>query len=231
MRSAYESRGARFATRPRLLARIAIDRTGLLKRTDIRSRLTPSSMAFLRASSCSRVHTSRKGGRCIVIGAYRRIRKLRSPPLRPPSRETVEAGSDVDLSPLTKRLRRYWICSEVSPPCRGVGGQERQGGSDDGSLMRQARGSPDVPSPLRLHFVVWDVRSGRDGRRRRRDRLFRPSGGRRRGRVRCGLPYGARGVVSKHRDRPYTSGPCKHWVKVKNPTAPAVLRFQESLDR
>jgi bifunctional non-homologous end joining protein LigD len=38
---------------------------------------------------------------------------------------------------------------------------------------------------------------------------------------------GLEGVVSKHRDRPYTSGPCKHWVKVKNPTAPGVMRFQE----
>jgi bifunctional non-homologous end joining protein LigD len=38
---------------------------------------------------------------------------------------------------------------------------------------------------------------------------------------------GLEGIVSKRRDRPYTSGPCKHWVKVKNPGAPAVLRFQE----
>jgi hypothetical protein len=38
---------------------------------------------------------------------------------------------------------------------------------------------------------------------------------------------GLEGVVSKHRDRPYTSGPCKHGVKVKNnPTSPAVLRFR-----
>jgi len=38
---------------------------------------------------------------------------------------------------------------------------------------------------------------------------------------------GCEGIVSKRRDRPYTSGTCKHWVKVKNPDAPAVLRFQE----
>jgi ATP-dependent DNA ligase len=38
---------------------------------------------------------------------------------------------------------------------------------------------------------------------------------------------GLEGIVSKRRDRPYTSGPCKHWVKVKNPAAPAVLRFRE----
>ena len=38
---------------------------------------------------------------------------------------------------------------------------------------------------------------------------------------------GFEGIVSKRRDKAYTSGPCKHWVKVKNPKAPAVLRFQE----
>lgn len=43
----------------------------------------------------------------------------------------------------------------------------------------------------------------------------------------CGM--GLEGIVSKRRDRPYTSGPCKHWIKVKNPTAPAVLRFQQNM--
>ena len=38
---------------------------------------------------------------------------------------------------------------------------------------------------------------------------------------------GLEGIVSKRRDLPYVSGPCKHWVKVKNPTAPAVLRFRD----
>jgi bifunctional non-homologous end joining protein LigD len=38
---------------------------------------------------------------------------------------------------------------------------------------------------------------------------------------------GLEGIVSKRRDRPYTSGPCKHWVKVKNPLSPAALRFQD----
>ena len=28
---------------------------------------------------------------------------------------------------------------------------------------------------------------------------------------------GFEGIVSKRRDRAYVSGPCKHWVKVKNP--------------
>ena len=38
---------------------------------------------------------------------------------------------------------------------------------------------------------------------------------------------GLEGIVSKRRDRAYVSGPCKHWVKVKNPNAPAIKRFQE----
>ncbi len=38
---------------------------------------------------------------------------------------------------------------------------------------------------------------------------------------------GFEGIVSKHRGHPYRSGPSKSWIKVKNPTAPAVLRFEE----
>jgi bifunctional non-homologous end joining protein LigD len=38
---------------------------------------------------------------------------------------------------------------------------------------------------------------------------------------------GFEGIVSKHRGHPYRSGPSKSWIKVKNPNAPAVLRFQE----
>jgi ATP-dependent DNA ligase len=41
----------------------------------------------------------------------------------------------------------------------------------------------------------------------------------------CGL--GAEGIVSKHRDHPYRSGPSKAWLKTKNPQAPGVLRFRE----
>jgi bifunctional non-homologous end joining protein LigD len=36
---------------------------------------------------------------------------------------------------------------------------------------------------------------------------------------------GFEGIVSKHRDRPYRSGPSKAWLKIKNPAAPGVLRF------
>jgi bifunctional non-homologous end joining protein LigD len=35
------------------------------------------------------------------------------------------------------------------------------------------------------------------------------------------------GIVSKHREHPYRSGPSKAWLKVKNPAAPGVLRFVE----
>ena len=38
---------------------------------------------------------------------------------------------------------------------------------------------------------------------------------------------GFEGIVSKHRQHPYRSGPSKSWIKVKNPSAPAVLRLQE----
>jgi bifunctional non-homologous end joining protein LigD len=38
---------------------------------------------------------------------------------------------------------------------------------------------------------------------------------------------GFEGIVSKHRGHPYRSGPSKSWLKIKNPSAPGVLRFQE----
>ena len=38
---------------------------------------------------------------------------------------------------------------------------------------------------------------------------------------------GLEGIVSKRRDRPYVSGPCKHWIKVKNPDAPWNRRLTE----
>jgi ATP-dependent DNA ligase len=36
------------------------------------------------------------------------------------------------------------------------------------------------------------------------------------------------GIVSKHRDQPYRAGPCKHWIKVKNRTHPAIARVKEA---
>jgi bifunctional non-homologous end joining protein LigD len=38
---------------------------------------------------------------------------------------------------------------------------------------------------------------------------------------------GAEGIVAKRRDRPYRSGRCADWVKIKNPDAPAVTRIME----
>jgi bifunctional non-homologous end joining protein LigD len=38
---------------------------------------------------------------------------------------------------------------------------------------------------------------------------------------------GAEGIVAKRRDRPYRSGRCVDWVKVKNPDAPAATRIME----
>jgi len=34
-------------------------------------------------------------------------------------------------------------------------------------------------------------------------------------------------IVAKRRDRPYRSGRCADWVKVKNPDAPAATRIME----
>jgi bifunctional non-homologous end joining protein LigD len=34
-------------------------------------------------------------------------------------------------------------------------------------------------------------------------------------------------IVSKRRDHPYRSGSSKAWLKIKNPTAPGVLRFED----
>jgi bifunctional non-homologous end joining protein LigD len=38
---------------------------------------------------------------------------------------------------------------------------------------------------------------------------------------------GLEGIVSKHRDRAYRAGPSPHWIKVKNPTSPAMRRAEE----
>jgi bifunctional non-homologous end joining protein LigD len=44
---------------------------------------------------------------------------------------------------------------------------------------------------------------------------------------RAACRMGLEGMVSKHRDRAYRGGPCRHWVKVKNPKSPAMLRAAE----
>jgi bifunctional non-homologous end joining protein LigD len=38
---------------------------------------------------------------------------------------------------------------------------------------------------------------------------------------------GCEGIVSKHREHPYRSGPSKAWLKTKNPAAPGMLRFRD----
>jgi ATP-dependent DNA ligase len=38
---------------------------------------------------------------------------------------------------------------------------------------------------------------------------------------------GLEGIVSKHRSSRYVSGRSRHWIKMKNPNAPAVKREAE----
>jgi ATP-dependent DNA ligase len=38
---------------------------------------------------------------------------------------------------------------------------------------------------------------------------------------------GLEGIVSKHRDHPYRSGPSKSWLKTKNPDSPAMQRLSD----
>jgi len=38
---------------------------------------------------------------------------------------------------------------------------------------------------------------------------------------------GLEGMVPKHRDRAYRSGPSPHWLKVKNPKRPAIQRIKD----
>jgi ATP-dependent DNA ligase len=44
---------------------------------------------------------------------------------------------------------------------------------------------------------------------------------------RAACRMGLEGLVSRHRDRAYRGGPCRHWVKVKNPESPAMKRTAE----
>jgi bifunctional non-homologous end joining protein LigD len=40
--------------------------------------------------------------------------------------------------------------------------------------------------------------------------------------------FGLEGLVSKHRDRADRAGRCSHWIKVKNPKSPAMLRAKKT---
>jgi ATP-dependent DNA ligase len=44
----------------------------------------------------------------------------------------------------------------------------------------------------------------------------------------CGL--GCEGIVSKRLGTPYRAGRSPHWLKIKNPNAPAVRRLEEPHD-
>jgi bifunctional non-homologous end joining protein LigD len=44
-------------------------------------------------------------------------------------------------------------------------------------------------------------------------------------RVSCNM--GLEGIVSKHLDRAYGAGRCKHWIKIKNPAHPAYNRVKD----
>jgi bifunctional non-homologous end joining protein LigD len=39
---------------------------------------------------------------------------------------------------------------------------------------------------------------------------------------------GLEGIVSKHREGSYRAGPCKDWIKVKNPKSPAMIRAKDA---
>ena len=39
---------------------------------------------------------------------------------------------------------------------------------------------------------------------------------------------GLEGIVSKHRERGYRAGPCRDWIKVKNPKSPAMNRAKDA---
>jgi bifunctional non-homologous end joining protein LigD len=43
--------------------------------------------------------------------------------------------------------------------------------------------------------------------------------------------FGLEGMVSKCRDRAYRAGRCAHWIKVKNPSHPAMKRVKEPFSR
>ena len=45
---------------------------------------------------------------------------------------------------------------------------------------------------------------------------------------RAACRVGLEGIVSKHRGRAYTSGKCKHWLKVKNRAHPAYHRVRDA---
>jgi bifunctional non-homologous end joining protein LigD len=45
--------------------------------------------------------------------------------------------------------------------------------------------------------------------------------------VACNM--GLEGIVSKHLDRAYGAGRCRHWIKIKNPAHPAYSRVRDQI--
>jgi len=39
---------------------------------------------------------------------------------------------------------------------------------------------------------------------------------------------GLEAIVSMHRDSTYKAGPSRHWIKVKSPKSPAMLRAEDA---
>jgi ATP-dependent DNA ligase len=48
---------------------------------------------------------------------------------------------------------------------------------------------------------------------------------------RAACKMGLEGMMSKRRDRAYRAGRCNHWIKVKNPSHPAMRRVKDALSR
>jgi bifunctional non-homologous end joining protein LigD len=48
---------------------------------------------------------------------------------------------------------------------------------------------------------------------------------------RAACNMGLEGMVSKRRERAYRAGRCDHWVKVKNPSHPAMHRVERAHER
>jgi len=45
--------------------------------------------------------------------------------------------------------------------------------------------------------------------------------------IRAACLLGPEGIVSKHRESVYKAGPSRHWIKIKNPKSPAMLRAED----
>jgi ATP-dependent DNA ligase len=76
---------------------------------------------------------------------------------------------------------------------------------------RKAQGSARAFAPLAHDGIAFDENFSGDGAT-----IYKHA---------CGL--GCKGIVSKRLGSPYRAGRSPHWLKVKNPAAPAVTREAE----